>query len=63
MKGTAFWVALTVVLAVADGLLWRFRGRLVGHGIFVSRGVVPYAFALILITAGLAFADVLIRIA
>ena len=63
MNGTSSWVILTAIFAVASGLLWRFRDRLVGHGVFVSRGVVLYGLALTLITSGLGLAVVVVKIA
>jgi hypothetical protein len=63
VNGTASWIILTAIVAVASGFVWRFRERLVGHGVFVSRGVVLYVLALSLIVSGLGLSVVLIRIA
>jgi hypothetical protein len=61
--GTASWIILTVIFSVASGFLWRNQERLVGHSLFVSRGIVLYFVALGVIVSGLGLSVVLIRIA
>jgi uncharacterized iron-regulated membrane protein len=66
MSDRVSWVILivfTVGFAVLGGVLWHVRERLVGHGVFASRGVVLYAFALSLIVCGLGLAALLVKAA